>query len=150
VVSSARLYVSRVKKNNTHNPPPQTSKHHSTSSTGDIHAITAANNLLAAAIDARVFHERAQSDEALFRCALLRVFDGGHGRFCFDACTNNTLENANVSKLSPNSPPTARTPTPTRAAACARPTKTASARLRPSCCGGSPSSALASATTPTL
>ncbi len=34
--------------------------------TGDIHAITAANNLLAAAIDARVFHESAQSDEALF------------------------------------------------------------------------------------
>lgn len=34
--------------------------------TGDIHAITAANNLLAAAIDTRIFHERAQSDEALF------------------------------------------------------------------------------------
>eukprot|EP00754_Rhynchopus_humris_P041581 Rhum_TRINITY_DN25137_c0_g2::Rhum_TRINITY_DN25137_c0_g2_i1::g.181178::m.181178/K00288/MTHFD; methylenetetrahydrofolate dehydrogenase (NADP+) / methenyltetrahydrofolate cyclohydrolase / formyltetrahydrofolate synthetase len=35
--------------------------------TGDIHAITAANNLLAAAIDARVFHERTQKDEALYR-----------------------------------------------------------------------------------
>lgn len=34
--------------------------------TGDIHAITAANNLLAAAIDVRVFHEQAQSNEALF------------------------------------------------------------------------------------
>ena len=34
--------------------------------TGDIHAITAANNLLAAAIDTRVFHESSQSDEALF------------------------------------------------------------------------------------
>uniref|UniRef100_A0AAF5DAT3 C-1-tetrahydrofolate synthase, cytoplasmic n=1 Tax=Strongyloides stercoralis TaxID=6248 RepID=A0AAF5DAT3_STRER len=34
--------------------------------TGDIHAITAANNLLAAAIDARMFHESTQSDEALF------------------------------------------------------------------------------------
>ena len=34
--------------------------------TGDIHAITAANNLLAAAIDARMFHESAQSDEKLF------------------------------------------------------------------------------------
>lgn len=34
--------------------------------TGDIHAITAANNLLAAAIDARMFHEASQSDEALF------------------------------------------------------------------------------------
>ncbi|MFQ5921770.1 MAG: formate--tetrahydrofolate ligase [Anaerolineales bacterium] len=34
--------------------------------TGDIHAITAANNLLAAAIDTRMFHESRQSDEALF------------------------------------------------------------------------------------
>lgn len=33
--------------------------------TGDIHAITAANNLLAAAIDARMFHEATQSDKAL-------------------------------------------------------------------------------------
>ncbi|KAF8354903.1 hypothetical protein PRIPAC_96526, partial [Pristionchus pacificus] len=34
--------------------------------TGDIHAITAANNLLAAAIDARMFHENTQKDDALF------------------------------------------------------------------------------------
>ncbi|KAK3236462.1 hypothetical protein CYMTET_53400, partial [Cymbomonas tetramitiformis] len=34
--------------------------------TGDIHAITAANNLLAAAIDARMFHEATQQDEPLF------------------------------------------------------------------------------------
>nr|ABK24913.1 unknown [Picea sitchensis] len=34
--------------------------------TGDIHAITAANNLLAAAIDTRIFHETTQSDNALF------------------------------------------------------------------------------------
>lgn len=34
--------------------------------TGDIHAITAANNLLAAAIDTRVFHEATQKDENLF------------------------------------------------------------------------------------
>lgn len=34
--------------------------------TGDIHAITAANNLLAAAIDARMFHESTQTDKALF------------------------------------------------------------------------------------
>lgn len=34
--------------------------------TGDIHAITAANNLLAAAIDTRMFHESSQSDSALF------------------------------------------------------------------------------------
>ena len=34
--------------------------------TGDIHAITAANNLLAAAIDARMLHERNQADNALY------------------------------------------------------------------------------------
>ncbi|XP_063299164.1 monofunctional C1-tetrahydrofolate synthase, mitochondrial [Pelobates fuscus] len=34
--------------------------------TGDIHAITAANNLLAAAIDARILHEGSQSDKALY------------------------------------------------------------------------------------
>ena len=35
--------------------------------TGDIHAITAANNLLAAQIDARMFHEATQTDEALYK-----------------------------------------------------------------------------------
>ena len=35
--------------------------------TGDIHAITAANNLLAAQIDARLFHESTQKDEDLYR-----------------------------------------------------------------------------------
>src|SRR5512133_616789 len=34
--------------------------------TGDIHAITAANNLVAAALDARVFHESEATDEQLF------------------------------------------------------------------------------------
>jgi formyltetrahydrofolate synthetase len=34
--------------------------------TGDIHAITAANNLLAAAIDARILHESGLSDEELY------------------------------------------------------------------------------------
>ncbi|CAB4486814.1 FTHFS-domain-containing protein [Rhizophagus irregularis] len=34
--------------------------------TGDIHAVVAANNLLAAAIDARMFHEKTQSDKALY------------------------------------------------------------------------------------
>jgi formyltetrahydrofolate synthetase len=33
---------------------------------GDIHAVTAANNLLAAAIDARLLHEHTQTDESLF------------------------------------------------------------------------------------
>merc|ERR1711964_518921 len=34
--------------------------------TGDIHAVTAANNLIAAAIDARIFHEKTQDDYQLF------------------------------------------------------------------------------------
>lgn len=34
--------------------------------TGDIHAISAANNLLAAALETRMFHESTQSDQALF------------------------------------------------------------------------------------
>jgi len=43
--------------------------------TGDIHAITAANNLLAAAIDTRMFHENTQKDAALYR-RLVPVKDG--------------------------------------------------------------------------
>ena len=35
--------------------------------TGDIHAISIANNLLAAALDTRMYHEGTQSDAALFR-----------------------------------------------------------------------------------
>lgn len=35
--------------------------------TGDIHAITASNNLVAAALETRMYHESRQSDEALFR-----------------------------------------------------------------------------------
>lgn len=35
--------------------------------TGDIHAVSAATNLLAAAIDTRMFHECSQTDSALFR-----------------------------------------------------------------------------------
>ena len=34
--------------------------------TGDIHAITAANNLVAAQIDAKMFHENTQTDKALY------------------------------------------------------------------------------------
>eukprot|EP00964_Phaeocystis_antarctica_P116402 scaffold80350_cov42-Phaeocystis_antarctica.AAC.1 len=34
--------------------------------TGDIHAITAANNLFAAAIDARIFHEATASNAFIF------------------------------------------------------------------------------------
>jgi Formyltetrahydrofolate synthetase len=34
--------------------------------TGDIHAVTAANNLAAAQLDARMFHEATQTDQQLY------------------------------------------------------------------------------------
>lgn len=47
--------------------------------TGDIHAVSAANNLLAAAIDTRIFHEQTQTDAGLLKRQL--AHDGGLGRF---------------------------------------------------------------------
>lgn len=44
--------------------------------TGDIHAITAANNLLAAAIDARMLHESLQTDASLFERLCPPAADG--------------------------------------------------------------------------
>ncbi len=41
--------------------------------TGDIHAITAAHNLVAAALDTRMYHESRQSDEALARRGIKRL-----------------------------------------------------------------------------
>ena len=41
--------------------------------TGDIHAITAAHNLVAAALDARLYHESRQSDEQLAKAGLKRL-----------------------------------------------------------------------------
>ncbi|XP_050739607.1 C-1-tetrahydrofolate synthase, cytoplasmic-like isoform X5 [Eriocheir sinensis] len=41
--------------------------------TGDIHAITAANNLLAAQLDARMFHESTQTDQALYNRLVPKV-----------------------------------------------------------------------------
>jgi formyltetrahydrofolate synthetase len=48
--------------------------------TGDIHAVSAANNLLAAAIDTRIFHEASQSDQRLFK-ALCPADKEGNRRF---------------------------------------------------------------------
>jgi methylenetetrahydrofolate dehydrogenase (NADP+)/methenyltetrahydrofolate cyclohydrolase/formyltetrahydrofolate synthetase len=41
--------------------------------TGDIHAITVAHNLVAAALDTRMYHESRQSDEALQRRGVTRI-----------------------------------------------------------------------------
>jgi len=45
--------------------------------TGDIHAITAANNLVAAQLDTRMFHEATQSDEALYKRLVASEKTGG-------------------------------------------------------------------------
>src|SRR5689334_10170634 len=49
--------------------------------TGDIHAITAANNLLAAAIDSRYFHERETRDDAVLFDRLCPANKDGNRRF---------------------------------------------------------------------
>jgi len=49
--------------------------------TGDIHAITAANNLLAAAIDARMFHEASQPDDMKLFNSLCPAGKDGKRRF---------------------------------------------------------------------
>ncbi len=52
--------------------------------TGDIHAVTAANNLLAAAIDARLLHEGNQKDDEKLAIAL---------------CKNNVLTSSQLARL---------------------------------------------------
>jgi methylenetetrahydrofolate dehydrogenase (NADP+)/methenyltetrahydrofolate cyclohydrolase/formyltetrahydrofolate synthetase len=67
--------------------------------TGDIHAITAANNLLAAAIDARIFHESSQDDEKLFNalCPLDK-----HGKRQFSPSMLRRLKKLGIQKTDPN------------------------------------------------
>lgn len=67
--------------------------------TGDIHAITAANNLLAAAIDTRIFHELTQSDKALFNrlCP-----PNKEGRRSFSDIMFRRLKKLGISKTEPD------------------------------------------------
>ncbi|NXY41932.1 C1TM protein, partial [Ceuthmochares aereus] len=65
--------------------------------TGDIHAITAANNLLAAAIDARILHENTQSDKALYN-RLVPVVNGERG---FSAIQLARLSRLGINKTDP-------------------------------------------------
>ncbi|MEJ2352648.1 MAG: formate--tetrahydrofolate ligase [Anaerolineales bacterium] len=67
--------------------------------TGDIHAITAANNLLAAAIDTRMFHESRQSDEALFRRLCPADKDGNRS---FSPSMLRRLKKLGIDKTDPN------------------------------------------------
>lgn len=67
--------------------------------TGDIHAISAANNLLAAAIDTRMFHEATQRDGALFNrlCPVLK--DGSRK---FSPIMKNRIAKLNINKDDPS------------------------------------------------
>lgn len=67
--------------------------------TGDIHAITAANNLLAAAIDTRLFHEQGQSDAALYR----RLVPRKKGKRAFSPIQMRRLRKLGIDKTDPDS-----------------------------------------------
>ncbi|XP_046627312.1 C-1-tetrahydrofolate synthase, cytoplasmic isoform X1 [Neodiprion virginianus] len=67
--------------------------------TGDIHAVGAANNLLAAQIDARYFHESTQSDKALFD----RLVPTVKGERKFSKIQLRRLEKIGIKKTDPNS-----------------------------------------------
>ncbi len=67
--------------------------------TGDIHAITAANNLLAAAIDARMFHEASQTDEQLFNALCPPDKDGSRR---FSPTMLRRLKRLGIDKTDPN------------------------------------------------
>ncbi len=67
--------------------------------TGDIHAITAANNLLAAAIDTRWFHEKSQDAETLFERLCPPAKDGSRR---FSPVMLRRLKKLGISKTNPN------------------------------------------------
>ncbi len=68
--------------------------------TGDIHAITAANNLLAAAIDARLLHERATPDDEKLFNALCPPDKLGNRRFSISMLRR--LKKLGINKTDPN------------------------------------------------
>jgi len=68
--------------------------------TGDIHAITAANNLLAAAIDARIFHEKNTPDDQVLFDRLCPAAKDGSRRF--SAVMLRRLEKLGIAKTNPN------------------------------------------------
>ncbi|KAI1619805.1 formate-tetrahydrofolate ligase [Exophiala viscosa] len=66
--------------------------------TGDIHAITAANNLLAAAIDTRMFHESTQKDGALYK----RLVPSKKGKREFAPVMFRRLKKLGIDKTNPD------------------------------------------------
>jgi methylenetetrahydrofolate dehydrogenase (NADP+)/methenyltetrahydrofolate cyclohydrolase/formyltetrahydrofolate synthetase len=66
--------------------------------TGDIHAITAANNLLAAAIETRMFHENTQKDAALYK----RLVPSKKGKREFQPIMFRRLKKLGITKTNPD------------------------------------------------
>jgi formyltetrahydrofolate synthetase len=67
--------------------------------TGDMHAVTAANDLLAAAIDTRLIHEAGQSDEKLFGHLCPAAKDGSRK---FSPIMLKRLKKLGINKTDPN------------------------------------------------
>lgn len=66
--------------------------------TGDVHAITAANNLLAAAIDTRMFHESTQKDGPLYK----RLVPTKKGKREFAPIMFRRLKKLGIDKTNPD------------------------------------------------
>ena len=66
--------------------------------TGDIHAITAANNLLAAAIETRMFHETTQKNGALYK----RLVPAQGGKREFKPIMFKRLQKLGITKTNPD------------------------------------------------
>ena len=66
--------------------------------TGDIHAVTAANNLLAAAIETRMFHEATQKDGPLYR----RLVPAKKGKREFQPIMFRRLKKLGIEKTNPD------------------------------------------------
>lgn len=67
--------------------------------TGDIHAVTAANNLVAAQMDARIFHELTQKDPALFDRLVPKI----RGVKKFSPIQLRRLQRLEINKTDPDS-----------------------------------------------
>ncbi|XP_064549646.1 C-1-tetrahydrofolate synthase, cytoplasmic isoform X1 [Drosophila montana] len=66
--------------------------------TGDIHAVAAANNLVAAQLDTRIFHEATQSDTALYNRLVPRI----KGQRIFSPIQLRRLKRLGIDKTDPD------------------------------------------------
>ncbi|KAL9890228.1 C-1-tetrahydrofolate synthase, cytoplasmic-like [Glossina fuscipes fuscipes] len=67
--------------------------------TGDIHAVTAANNLLAAQLDTRIFHESTQEDKPLYERLVPKI----KGERKFSKIQFRRLQRLGINKTDPDS-----------------------------------------------